>query len=69
MAPAGTPPEIINKLHDTVVKALAKPDLRKRLVDLGADPVGNTPQEFAAQIKTETAWWAKLVKSTGTKLD
>jgi tripartite-type tricarboxylate transporter receptor subunit TctC len=69
MAPVGTPPEIINKLHDTVVKVLAKPDFRKRLVDLGADPVGNTPQEFAAQIKSETTWWASLVKSTGTRID
>lgn len=69
MAPAGTPPEIINKLHDVVVMALTKPDFRKRLVDLGADPVGNTPQEFAALIQSETVWWANLVKSTGTRLD
>jgi len=69
MAPAGTPPAIIDKLHDAMVKVLAKPEMRKKLIELGADPVGNTPEQFAAQIKSETAWWAKLVKSTGTRID
>lgn len=69
MAPAGTPPAIISKLHDAVVKVLNKPEMRKKLIELGADPVGNTPAEFAAQIKSETLWWAKLVKSTGTRID
>jgi tripartite-type tricarboxylate transporter receptor subunit TctC len=69
MAPTGTPPAIINKLHDAVVKVLKKPEMQKKLVDLGADPVGNTPEQFAAQIQSQTAWWAKLVKSTGTKID
>jgi tripartite-type tricarboxylate transporter receptor subunit TctC len=69
MVPAGTPREIIDKLHNAVTKILAKPEVRKRLVDIGAEPVGDTPEQFAASIKSETAWWAKLVKSTGTKLD
>lgn len=69
MAPAATPPEIVERLHAAATKALAKPDFRKRLIDLGAEPVGNTPAQFAAVIKTETASWAALVKSTGTKLD
>jgi tripartite-type tricarboxylate transporter receptor subunit TctC len=69
MAPAGTPREIITKLHDTVVKVLAKPEMKQRLIDMGAEPVGDTPEQFAESIKRETAWWAKLVKSTGTKLD
>lgn len=69
MAPAATPPAIVERLHAATMKALAKPDFRKRLVELGAEPVGNTPAQFAAVIKTETASWAALVKSTGTKLD
>lgn len=69
MAPAATPSDIVNRLHAAAEKALAKPEFRKRLVELGAEPVGNTPAQFAAVIKTETASWAKLVKSTGTKLN
>ncbi|MFJ1253438.1 Bug family tripartite tricarboxylate transporter substrate binding protein [Cupriavidus sp. CuC1] len=69
MAPAGTPRPIIAKLHDATVKILAKPQIRKRLVDLGAEPVGNTPEQFAALIRSDTAWWGALVKSTGTTLD
>ncbi|MGT2507941.1 Bug family tripartite tricarboxylate transporter substrate binding protein [Cupriavidus basilensis] len=69
MAPAGTPRPIIARLHDATAKILARPQMRKRLVDLGAEPVGNTPEQFAAQIRSDTAWWAALVKSTGTTLD
>ncbi|NDZ18307.1 LacI family transcriptional regulator [Variovorax sp. WS11] len=69
MVPAATPPDIVERLHAAATKVLAKPDFRKRLIDLGAEPVGNTPAQFAAVIKTETASWAALVKSTGTKLD
>ncbi|KWT66134.1 MULTISPECIES: tripartite tricarboxylate transporter substrate binding protein [unclassified Variovorax] len=69
MVPAATPSDIVERLHAATQKALAKPDFRKRLIDLGAEPVGNTPAQFAAVIKNETASWAALVKSTGTKLD
>ena len=69
MAPAGTPPAIISKLHDAVVKVINKPEMQKKLIDLGAKPIGNTPEQFATQIKEQTAWWAKLVNSTGTHID
>jgi tripartite-type tricarboxylate transporter receptor subunit TctC len=69
MVPAATPTDIVDRLHAASTKALAKPEFRKRLIELGAEPVGNTPAQFAAVIKTETASWAALVKSTGTKLD
>lgn len=69
MVPAATPPDIVERLHAAATKALAKPDFRKRLIELGAEPVGNTPAQFATVIKNETASWAALVKSTGTKLD
>lgn len=68
MVRAGTPAAIVNRLHDAAVKALANPALKKRLIEMGAEPVGSTPAEFAAVIKADTAKWAALVKSTGTKI-
>ncbi|RZT42192.1 Bug family tripartite tricarboxylate transporter substrate binding protein [Cupriavidus agavae] len=69
MAPANTPRPVIDRLNQAMVKVLARPEIRKRLIEQGAEPVGNTPEQFAQQIKTDTVWWAALVKSTGTKLD
>jgi tripartite-type tricarboxylate transporter receptor subunit TctC len=69
MVPVATPQDIVDRLHAASVKALANPEFRKRLIELGAEPVGSTPAQFAAVIKAETASWAALVKSTGTKLD
>lgn len=69
MVPAGTPAPIIARLHDAAAKALASPDMKKRLVELGAAPIGSTPAQFADQITKDTQWWAALIKSTGTKLD
>ena len=65
MAPAGTPREIIARLHVELVKALKQPDLQQRITDLGADVVGNTPEEFSAQIVREREVWAKVVKQAG----
>ncbi|MCW5258188.1 Bug family tripartite tricarboxylate transporter substrate binding protein [Verminephrobacter aporrectodeae] len=69
MAPAATPPAIVERLHAATTKALETPELRKRLIALGAEPVGNTPAQFAAVIEAETASWAALLKLTGAKLD
>ncbi|SAI37484.1 putattive exported protein [Bordetella ansorpii] len=68
MAPAGTDPRIVERVHAAAVQALKDPQLRKRLQELGAEPLGSTPAEFAQQIKEETAWWGKLVKSTGARI-
>ena len=68
MAPAGTPPAIIDKLHRETAKVLALPDIRKRLGELGVDPIGGTPAELAAVIKTEMPQWAKVIKDAGIKL-
>jgi tripartite-type tricarboxylate transporter receptor subunit TctC len=62
LAPAKTPPEIVAKLNAEMVKILAMPDVRKRLLEAGAEPVGNTPGEMAAQIKRETEEFGKIVK-------
>jgi tripartite-type tricarboxylate transporter receptor subunit TctC len=65
VAPAGTPREIIALLNAEAVKALNAPDVRERLVNDGAVPAGDTPDEFAAYIKSEMAKWAKVVKYSG----
>ncbi|TAK68817.1 MAG: tripartite tricarboxylate transporter substrate binding protein [Betaproteobacteria bacterium] len=69
LAPAGTPKEIINQLQVEIAKIVALPDVKQRLVTLGAEPVGNTPEQFTAIIDAENATWAKVVKATGFKVD
>ena len=67
--PAGTPRPVIDRLHDEFVAALASPDVREKMLNLGAEPVGNTPEAFAAYVKSEATKYAKLVKSSGAKVD
>ncbi len=69
LAPAGTPATILHKLHLETSKALALPDLRAKLADLGMEGIGNSPDEFAAAIKSEIPKWAKVIKESGIKLD
>jgi len=65
MAPTGTSPAIIEKIHQDSVKALAPPDVRKKLSDIGMEVIGSSPMEFAAAIKAETPQWAKVIKDAG----
>ena len=67
MAPAGTPQPIIDRLYAEIMKALAVPEVRAALVNLGLDVIGGTPAEFAAVIRTETPYWAKVIKEAGIK--
>ncbi|MGH8678359.1 MAG: tripartite tricarboxylate transporter substrate binding protein, partial [Burkholderiales bacterium] len=69
LAPARTPATIVGKLHLETVKALALPDLRAKLADLGMEGKGNSPDEFAAAIKSEIPRWAKVIKESGIKPD
>jgi tripartite-type tricarboxylate transporter receptor subunit TctC len=69
VAPAGTPAPIVEKLNAEIVKVLASPDVRERFAAQGFEPVGNSPSEFAAMQKAETARWAKLAKEANLKLD
>ena len=64
-APAKTPRPVISKLHDEVVKALKLPEVRDRLAGQGAEPVGSTPEEYDAFVRTESAKWAKVCKEAG----
>lgn len=61
--PAGTPREIIAFLHREIVEAMARPDVKSRLVELGFDPVGDTPEEFARHLGIETAKWAGVIRA------
>jgi tripartite-type tricarboxylate transporter receptor subunit TctC len=67
MAPAGTSPAIVEKIHQDTIKILALTDVRKKLTDIGMEVIGNSPAEFAAAIKTETPQWAKVIKDAAIK--
>lgn len=69
VGPAKLPEPIVTRLHDDIVKILARPDVRERIIADGAEPVGNTPEEFRLHMLADLAKWAKLVKETGAKLD
>jgi tripartite-type tricarboxylate transporter receptor subunit TctC len=65
LAPAGTPKEITTLLHREVVDIIARPAMKKQLAALGFQPIGNTPEQFAAQIRTDIAKRAKLIRAAG----
>jgi len=68
-APAATPAPVIKRLHAETIKALQQPDVRKRLEGIGTEPVGSTPEQLAAQVKTEITRWSSLIKSAGIKVE
>ena len=68
-APAGTPRTIVDKIQADVAKALAQPEVRERFIAQGADPGGNTPDQFAAFIRAETDKWTRVVKFSNAKVD
>lgn len=69
MVPAGTPAAVIQRLNAEVMKALNSPEVREKLAVQGAEPLGSTPDEYAAYIKRELARWATVVKDTGLTLE
>ena len=70
VAPAGTPPEIVAKLHQSISKVLAMPDVRDKLLNAGIEPAGSkSPEEFAAFIRTQADTRARVIKAVGMKLD
>jgi tripartite-type tricarboxylate transporter receptor subunit TctC len=69
LAPAGTPSEIVHKLADGIQRAAHDPEMRKRMLEQGAAPVGNTPEEFAKLLREEVARWHDVVKVSGARAD
>jgi len=69
LAPAGTPRDIIAKLRAEVVKALSNPELRDRYVSTGLDPVGNSPEQFTAEIRDDIARWGRVARAANVRAD
>ena len=68
-APAATPRDIVAKLGDAIGRAARSPDMKQRLIDLGAEPVGNSPEEFSKLVREELKRWAEVVKVSGARVD
>ncbi|MGV3728321.1 Bug family tripartite tricarboxylate transporter substrate binding protein [Hydrogenophaga sp.] len=69
LAPAGTPPAIINRYHDEMVRILNSPDIQKRLHDMEFEIVASSPKQFSDWIGTEIVRWGKVIKDTGAKAE
>ena len=69
VAPAGTPPDVVTKLHQTITKILATPEMQERLISAGAETRAGTPVDFGLFIRDEKARWAKVVKDSGEKFE
>ena len=68
-APAGVPRPVVERLHAELTRALAAPDVRERMLALGAEPVGDRPEEFAAYIGREAEKYARVIRASGAKVD
>jgi tripartite-type tricarboxylate transporter receptor subunit TctC len=69
LVPAGTSKAIVSKIQVDVAKALASPDAKERIVGQGFDIIASTPDQFAAQIKTEIEKWGRVIRAAGIKAD
>ena len=69
LAPAATPREIVNGLAEASIRAAKSPDLRQRLVEQGAEPLGSTPEEFGRTLREDVAKWAEVVKASGARAE
>ncbi len=69
LVPAGTPRAVVQRLHGEIVKILAQPDVRERIIGLGFEIVASSPEQFTAQIRQEVAKWEKVVKGAGIKVE
>jgi len=68
-APAGTPPAIVARLNAEIVKIINLPDVKEKLLVLGAEPVGNSSEEFTTFVKVEVGKWGDVVKKSGARVD
>jgi tripartite-type tricarboxylate transporter receptor subunit TctC len=68
LVPAGTPQAIVDLLHRKVVQIVAMPDVKERLAAIGFSPIGDTPAEFTAFLRSENDKWAKVISEAGVKL-
>jgi len=68
-APAGTPPDVVKRLNSEIVKIINTPEVQAKLLDLGAEPVANSSEDFSAFVKAEVVKWGDVVKKSGAKVD
>lgn len=69
LARAATPRNVVNRLYEGVASAIARPDVRERMLAGGLEPVGNAPVEFAGYLRAEVAKWAKVIRAAGIRVD
>ena len=69
LAPAATPREVVARIHADAVKALRESDINRKIADLGADVVGNTPEEFGAALRAESAQWAEIIRTANIRAE
>ncbi|MDP2418189.1 MAG: tripartite tricarboxylate transporter substrate-binding protein, partial [Hydrogenophaga sp.] len=69
LAPAATPKEIVNRLNTEIVKIIQSPEFRARMADIGAEPIGDTSEQMAKQIASETAKFSVLVKEAKIEVE
>jgi len=69
LAPAATPKDVVSKIYVDTSKVLKETDLRKKIADLGADAVGNSPEQFGAAMRAESAQWAEVIKAANIKVE
>jgi len=69
LVPAGTPPDIVDKLNREIVRIVALPDVQEKLVELGLVPFTNSPGDYAAMIKADKDRYAEIIKQVGIKLE
>jgi tripartite-type tricarboxylate transporter receptor subunit TctC len=69
LVPAGTPKDIVTLLNRAIIEIMARPDMKERIATLGYEPLGNTPQEGAAQLAMEGAKWTKIIRGAGIKAE
>jgi tripartite-type tricarboxylate transporter receptor subunit TctC len=69
LAPAATPKETLSKIYRDTAKVLKEPDLRRKIADLGADVIGNSPEEFGAAMRAESAQWAEIIKAANIRAE
>jgi len=69
LAPVGTPPAVLARLHTEVAKIMRMDDIKAKFADLGADAIGSTPAEFATFLRAEMTKWAEVVKAANIKIE
>ncbi len=69
VAPGKTPPEIVNKLSDTIQRIVREKDFRDKMFEIGSEPIGDSPEHFRATIASDLQRWSRIIKEAGIKVD